>query len=61
MRWPRTWAGYGRTDLAAVSRPQPVDPGLDAEQLRRDRINAGKKELNRAVLGAVGQRHHRRR
>jgi hypothetical protein len=34
---------------------------LDVEQLRRDRINAGKKELNRAVVGAVGQRHHRRR
>jgi hypothetical protein len=37
-----------RTDLAAVSRPQPVDPGLDAEQRRqlcRDRLNAGKKEL----------------
>ncbi|WP_407771804.1 hypothetical protein [Mycobacterium sp.] len=63
----RTSESVGRTDLAAVSRPQPVDPGLDAEQrhqLRRDRLNAGKKELTvqssarwaNAIIAAVTTR-----
>lgn len=37
-----------RADLAAVCRPDPVDPALDAEarrQVRRDRLNARKKQL----------------
>ena len=37
-----------RADLAAVSQPEPVDPGLDAEgraQVRRGRLNARKKQL----------------
>lgn len=37
-----------RADLAAVCRPVPVDPALDAEQrrkVRRDRLNARKKAL----------------
>jgi len=37
-----------RADLAAVSRPVPVDPGSDAEQrrrTRRDRLNTRKKAL----------------
>lgn len=37
-----------RADLAAVSRPEPVDSGLDADerrQVRRERLNARKKAL----------------
>lgn len=37
-----------RADLAAVSRPEPVDPALDADErrrVRRDRLNARKKQL----------------
>jgi hypothetical protein len=39
-----------RTDLAALSRREPVDPGLSAEDrraVRRGRLNARKKELTR--------------
>lgn len=40
--------GLRRADLAAVSRPEPFDAGLDAEgrrQARRDRLNARKKAM----------------
>jgi IS605 OrfB family transposase len=40
--------GLRRADLAAVSRPQPLDPAMDDEakrQARRDRLNTRKKAL----------------
>ena len=40
--------GLRRTDLAAISRPQPLDPTMDDEatrQARRDRLNTRKKAL----------------
>ena len=55
--------GLRRADLAAVTRPEPLDPTIDGEtkrQVRRDRLNTRKKALNRGVECPVGQRDHRR-